>query len=222
MSEMAMNPDRMKRVPGFYRVIENNVLISLACVFNLSEWERARARLSIPGRRIDWGFWGNKHLTAIRTMMDMFHANKRAITEHIPTLNQKIDFYFDNQTEKKVVLEAWESYLNNRADDIRDLYGATPRFEDDQEFLPLQAADFWAWWVRKWFSESKSIAELEQKIATSDFGGWKPAERRFPSIVIRLTEDQIVVDLKKDLQSVLQPGEIIHDAKLSPSHDVGE
>lgn len=25
-----------------------------------------------------------------------------------------------------------------------------PRFEDDSEFIPLQAADFWAWWNSHW------------------------------------------------------------------------
>src|ERR1700688_2027339 len=49
---------------------------------------------------------------------------------------------------------AGDRYVSGRPANIKGVYGAAPRFEDDQQVLPLQAADFWAWWVRKWYDQN--------------------------------------------------------------------
>ncbi len=100
----------------------------------------------------------------------MFHNNRDKLNVLVPQ-GQKIDFIFDKAGESKAILEVWGDYIKNRPDEIRQYYGATPRFEDDEEFKPLQAADFWAWWVRRWY-----LARTPEKIETEDFGAWKASK----------------------------------------------
>ena len=73
----------------------------------------------------------------------------RAVIDSVIPLNAPVDFIFDNMSKKRRVLDNWDSWIESMTPEIRKRYGAAPRFEDDTEFLPLQAADFWAWWVRE-------------------------------------------------------------------------
>jgi len=141
MSEMALIPERMSRVPAFYRVIEKNTLMALSCSINLRELKKAKQRLSIPGRRIKWGRVCNPYYFTFRCLLEMFHYNKSSLSPDVIP-DEKVDFYFDNQAEKKWILPTWDRYIKARREDYRHNYGATPRFEDDLDFLPLQAADF--------------------------------------------------------------------------------
>jgi phytoene/squalene synthetase len=87
-------------------------------------------------------------------LVDEFHLQRQNFRSIDP--DQKVDFIFDNLTDKKPILEAWDEYIGRAQDHVKDRFGATPRFENDQEFLPLQAADLWAWWVREWYEEDAS------------------------------------------------------------------
>jgi hypothetical protein len=61
-------------------------------------------------------------------------------------LHDKVDFIFDDRVmEKKKIRDAWDSFKENAAAEARPYIGSDPRFEDDKEFLPLQAADLIAW-----------------------------------------------------------------------------
>jgi hypothetical protein len=44
MSEMAALPERMERVPWFYKIIEDHVTLSLACRISLADYETALER----------------------------------------------------------------------------------------------------------------------------------------------------------------------------------
>ena len=107
--------------------------------------------------------------------------------EPVVPLTEKVDFIFDNQSEKASILSAWGDYIDARPDNIRNYYGATPRFEDDQTFLPLQSADLWAWQVREWYEEDAS--DYPTKMEAFDFGKWRGKER--PCIAITFDEEAI-------------------------------
>jgi hypothetical protein len=190
MSEMAISPERMERVPAFYRVIEKHVDFSISCRINLADFARAHERAEIATRSLGWivnfHHWKNPYFFTFRGLMDNFHLQKDFFERVIP-LNEKVDFIFDNTTEKTSILAAWDDYLSNRFDEIRDDYGATPRFEDDQEFLPLQGADLWAWWVREWYEEEAS--PLPAKMDAFDFGTWRGIRR--PFVTFGFTEQGI-------------------------------
>ena len=140
MSEMALSPDRMERVQAFYRLIEDNVLTSISARLNLIDFRRAQERATFLATRMNWtvnyGIWTNPYYVAFRILLDGFHQQRNNFTSiHA---GEKVDFIFDDRVEKAPILQAWDEYLENRDDEVRARYGATPRFENDQEFLPLQ------------------------------------------------------------------------------------
>ncbi len=208
MSQMAETPERMSRVPAFYRVIENNTIAAICCAVNLSDLQRVRERVFIPNIGIEWGYYANAYFFTFRCLMDMFHTNRHLYSKFLP-LNEKIDFYFDLQSERKVILSIWDKYMEAREDNVRDFYGAMPRFEDDLEFLPLQAADFWAWWGRKFNSEDR-LEEMKRL----DFGQWKPLRKGYPLINIGYTEDELAENIKIILRDVAGDKKMICDVRF--------
>src|ERR1700746_1350220 len=66
-------------------------------------------------------------------------------------MHEPIDFIFDNKSEKEKVLTGWDWFISSLNPDMRKLVCPCPIFRKDEDFMPLQAADLWAWWVRKWF-----------------------------------------------------------------------
>jgi Protein of unknown function (DUF3800) len=209
MAEMAQSLERMGRVGAFYRIIEHYVLASISCRFKPIDLIRAKNRVWINNCVINYGFLNNNYMFAFRGLLDMFHTNKNVCDGFIP-IGEQVDFIFDNQTEKYAILSTWDEYIAKRPDDIRDLFGAHPRFEDDKIFLPLQAADLWAWWVRKW-ANAGSIA---QHLDNPHFDGCT-ANRRFPRIDISFNEDQIVKSIISLARDYIEPGRIIYDVRFS-------
>jgi hypothetical protein len=186
MSQMAKSDERMARVETFYRVLEKNIHLSISCMIIKDDLENAKRRVSPVDRVFGWEKYDNIFSIAFRFMVDTFHACRDEMAGYLRSTD-KVDFYFDNQSEKKPILDAWDDYLLARSPAIRSLYGATPRFENDKEFLPLQAADLWAWWVRKWYQDG----EFEGKIAECDFGKWRGRSNNRASLHICVNEDEI-------------------------------
>jgi hypothetical protein len=112
-----------------------------------------------------------------------------------------------------MIIEAWDRYMASRPANIRNLYGARPRFENDQNFLPLQAADFWAWWVREW-SEAGNVY---QKMQDLDFGPWRGTGSYKGTIFhARFSEDQLVQDMMTSTHVTVGPGHIVYDVSFTP------
>ena len=191
---MARDPERAQ---AFYRVIEKYVPVSISCRINMGDLKRALARAqkiatgvptSDPFLKfcVDFGPWENAYNHVFRALLDNFHRNKATNAKYIP-MDQKVDFIFDDRTEKKPILDAWDKFIENQEDDVRVEYGATPRFERDEDFFPLQAADLWAWQVRKWYEED--AADFPDKMRDFNFGKWRGNKRGL--IVASASEDQI-------------------------------
>jgi hypothetical protein len=206
--EMAQTPERMRRVGAFYRIVEEHALVSISCRINITELKRARERIHVPGLHIDWDFLGNPFMVAFRSLMDMFHSHRKKLDGIIPA-DQKVDFIFDRQSERKIIDAGWDDYIARRPPEFKDLYGATPRFEDDDDLLPLQAADLWAWWVREWYE-----AGTPEQIESPDFGTWKEQKRR-PKAAISFDEDALVNVIRQLMRPMLQPGRLIYDVRFS-------
>ena len=72
---------------------------------------------------------------------------------------EPVDIIFDEQVHfQDIIIKGWSDYKadTTRPRDIRVL-GETPRFANDEKFLPLQAADLSAWWLRKhWEKNGRS------------------------------------------------------------------
>ena len=210
MNEMAANSDRMKRLPGFIRIIENHVLMSISIKVDISQMQHARNRIWVPGIPIIYdGVFLSPYMLLFGSMLDILWIRRDQIGSLIPWIGkEKIDFIFDNQAEKSAILAAWELHLSNRPPSYREFLGATPRFEDDQDFLPLQAADCLAWWTRKW-----EMAGAIDKIYAGDFEVCK-MRRDFHKIHIQIDEENIITNIKKNIRSRIPRGTPIYDVQF--------
>jgi hypothetical protein len=196
MSDMALSEERMMRVPFFYKIIEDNVISSISCRLNMNDFrrgfERAKNMMGTIGVSVDFSAWENPYFLVFRGLLQGFYNNRMAWSSRLP-LDHKVDFYFDKQNESRKIHAAWEQYMENLEPIARDLYGAEPRFEQDDEFLALQGADLWAWWVRHWYEEDAD--NYPDKLKNFDFGKWQGKRR--PNIILSIDEDGVVDFLQK-------------------------
>lgn len=208
MAEMN-HPDKMWLVRAFWLAIENNVMMSLSYRVNIHEIEKAKDRIYVEGLQINWGYLSNPYLVAYQGLMDCFHAWRSKVDSFIPP-SEPVNFIFDDRSEEKQIREAWESYVKSVDPEIQRLYGAKPRFENDEDILPLQAADLWAWWVRKWHSEGtpEKMAEPELGLDKNRKSG-----KRLMKMAMSIDEDGLVKVLKKIIRERIEPGRPIWDVK---------
>ena len=122
-NEMMNNPERAERVGAFYRLIENSDLVSISCKINISDLNKAKDRLWVFGNRIDWGPFTDPFFFTFRALIDCVHSHRRTM----PSLPQddKIDFIFDDQSQKSMIISAWDKFLENRDPAVREMFGAT-------------------------------------------------------------------------------------------------
>lgn len=192
MSEMAMSEERMSRVAGFQNIINNHVIMSVTSMIQVEDIKRAIDRLSVDNLNIDWGKMNRPLYMAYRCLMDNFHKLRIERPDWVP-INEPVDFYFDETSEKKMILDDWDQYLSTRAPEFRKLYGATPRFEDDRVYLPLQAADYRAWWARKWAVEFGPLNISKGKVP------FKSAEPQIHHLILWQSEDNLVQYFKDEI-----------------------
>jgi hypothetical protein len=159
MKEMAR---RLDRVPPFYRVIEKHVLLGISCKIDAGDLQRARNRIWSDNVSLFWGSFSDVYWMSVSGLLGMFHEFRLSspAMEKLLPLDQKVDFYFDKQSDSGELIDQWDTFNENQPQAIRELYGEVPRFKDDEEFLPLQAADFWAWWVRSGY-ENGNLSRYE-------------------------------------------------------------
>ncbi|MEI2636916.1 MAG: DUF3800 domain-containing protein [Methylotenera sp.] len=205
MSEMNATKERMERVPVFLGTIEEHVLGFVYVKINISELNRALNKLQAANADIiiDWACYADPFYVACRCLLDKFHLQRNEMIEALG--EEKIDFYFDEQSNKNSITSIWDSYISERPEQIREYYGATPSFKDDEDFLPLQGADLYAWWVRKCYKDG-----TPEKIDKLDFGEFKPSkQKKLLRVSIEFNESHLIENLHKILQRAL-PSRIIY------------
>lgn len=144
MAEMRSASD-LEKSGWFYRVIEDHVLAAVSSVIRISELRNAL-------KGIPWG----PDLLNVDKLENPYFFSFRAITDVLMQsqermgLNEPIDFIFDEGVPKKPCIEGWDLLRKNWPERRTRLMGNSPSFKDDKIVLPLQAADLWAGWVRKW------------------------------------------------------------------------
>ena len=182
---------KMADVEKFSSVIDRYDLLAVSFRMNLTRFRDAIAiverRFLQQGIEIDWERWSDPYYFGFRHFLEQFHHHRHLIEQDFP-LTDKIDFYFDRRSESIPILKAWSEVRENRSAEDQEQYGDDPRFENSQEFLGLQAADFWSWWVRKWYEEDDT--DVPAKLEKLDFGGWRG--RRRPRFTTSVSEEYII------------------------------
>lgn len=146
MSEMGARPE----IAGyFYRVIEESgVTAAISCVFKTDDLVRAVRSIKWPPYVKNLEKLENPYYLAVQQIIGNLAENQASFG-----ISEPIDFIFDEEAEKRHIIESWSRMKLAVPDDIRKLMGDTPIYRDDKKVLPLQAADLYAWWVRKWYLE---------------------------------------------------------------------
>lgn len=112
--------------------------------------------------------------------------------------NEPVELIFDTQLgEYRTVQDAWGAMVDRNRGDIRPFTGP-PSFESDEEYLPLQAADLFAWHVRKKFSETGSITK-DVRIFP-----WDVTSRGPKYLFSEIDEDGMRSHIRKSLNSPLK------------------
>jgi hypothetical protein len=208
MSEMALNEERLRRVPAFLNIIDKYDITPISACINLKDLEAAIKRIFAINIIIDKGAAYNPYMIAFKLLMEAFHGSRQLISM-IPG-DEPVNFIFDEQAEKNAILRSWDEYRDFKSQNNRWLFGATPRFEDDKQFLPLQAADFQAWAIRRWYEEGLRGGFF------ADFFKWRPKNQEgYIRFMFELGEDLLVENLIADIKCRF-PRAGVYDSKYRP------
>lgn len=203
-------PERINNISVFFDTVYRYTIGFLSLKFNKNDLKRARARISVPGMGIDWAYAEDPYFFAFRALMGMFQQNRGEMQDYFS--DEEVDFIFDNHSDKGILISSWDEYIHNVPAELKKYYGATPRFEDDKEFLPLQGADLIAGLIRRGYKEGKTadqIAELNDPVIK------RTIRKETIRITLELDEDHIATNLKQMLRSIIGANHTIYDLKIS-------
>ena len=205
MSEMAWR-GRTDDIGQFHKIINDHVIMSIAFILDERELNRAVDRVHVDLFEYDLSALRQPFEQIFTLLMDQFHKLRIDKPEMVP-VDGVIDFYFDETSEKGPILRQWDEFMAHRFPQHRALYGATPRFEKDEDFLPIQAADFHAWWVRRWAKEHGP-----DHVKDGDFSYANRTAKPIYNLVMHITEDQLVETFISDIKAEY-PGAPVRDLK---------
>jgi hypothetical protein len=150
MSELAAS--RMEIAAWFYRLIEQfGITAAISCAVRTGELRKA----------IDEYKWPVK-VTGLERIKNPYFFGFKAITDMLAQyqgqlgIDEPVDFIFDDQSESADLKGLWAMLKLSSAPEFRKNMGREPMHKSDIDAVPLQAADMWAWWVRKWCKENVS------------------------------------------------------------------
>jgi hypothetical protein len=199
MSEMAAQPERLARVSVFHDIIQRHAIMGVSFTFDKRDFDRALSRLSVDNlESILWEDGLQPYFVSTKLFLEQFHK-LRLTSPELAELEGPVDFYFDEHSQKKTVIGAWERFLQSRPEEEMEIYGPTPRFESDDDFLPIQAADFLAWWARKWANELGVRRGHEGK-----YYGFVRSAHEIPHVWLSVDEELLAQILKSWITSGLK------------------
>jgi hypothetical protein len=120
-----------------YRVVERHVIAGVVVAVDLEA-----VRILPDDPYIPKGAQ-KPYMLAYKACIDM------VIQQHASLgIVDPVDFIFDKRSEERIVREAYNYYEDSLPPEYAGLAGRPPRFENDDYFKPLQAADMLAWFAR--------------------------------------------------------------------------
>ncbi len=134
--------DRDERLKQFVSVINTHVEHGVAAAIALEPYRRLFAKNFSPtalDRPFFLAFW---NVAIIATK----------ITKQLG-LDDKIEFIFDDEggESKALMIAEYEKFVRIAPDSVKPMLPASPRFENDEAFKPIQAADMIAWLFRRYY-----------------------------------------------------------------------
>jgi Protein of unknown function (DUF3800) len=163
---------RDERLKLFYGAIEKHVSFFLSCSVPFKEFDAAIAAMPVKPPLHPY------HLAFLAIMGQL------RIRQNELGIEDKVDFIFDEQVmERTLLLENWDSVVSATPEGELAFVGRTPIFRDDEDVLPLQAADLLAWLQRaRWEEENQGGAPFEPP--------WQKT-KEIPGLIINYDEASI-------------------------------
>jgi hypothetical protein len=136
-----------RKVSEFLKIIKNHAILRVSCSLRRDDYEEIVKRGLFP-KSIDHPYFVCFWRLIIETVK----------FAHELKWNAPIDFIFDEQGKMGSETIKWYPYIKKVAPEAHKPYfGSPPIFRDDKIFLPLQAADLYAWTVRRNLRENKIL-----------------------------------------------------------------
>lgn len=199
MSEMT-SPSHLGNVQRFYDVIERTAAFAFSIVIGKQVMARARSRISL----LDGGV-----LKPFPKMGDALHPYRFAWWGIVQMLQRNpaaqnllkaepLKIIFDlEESHVDAILKAWlKSREKMSPEDLAKFVG-DPSFEKDEDCVALQAADFWAWWSRRWHQEGV----FHERMTDLNAGAWSGEAHRYPRFAISYDEEtmtRIILDAARN------------------------
>ncbi len=185
-----------RRAERFYRVIERHVTMAVSVSVRIPDLHKVVDAAHWPPQLGDANQLRNPYFYAFQMLYTGFGSLQEKAGIHEP-----VDFIFDDQTEKEVIYRNWARLKASMTGDAARLLGDDPIFRRDDLVLPLQSADFWAWWVRHWLVTGAPLAGIDLNFP------WK-AERDILRLSFNSTEGDIQTNLKRVVDRVWRAADL--------------
>lgn len=195
--------DRMERLDRFHRVIMKHAQVGFACIIKHDAFERLM--------RIGLAFSDTVyHLAFIGVIAATMRYHQES------GLADKVDFVFDDQRHE--FARALKSFRNIWESDeyLRKYLAGTPRPAVDDQVLPLQAADYMAWQIRRKIEQDRNPRMAIRRLAiTSAADGFIMEAGDIPIIVdvwdderLRLVGQNVIKDRIAALEAARLPADM--------------
>ena len=145
---------RDDRLATFTRIIRKRVRVRVSVSIQHAHFEKYLKSIPVPQRR----------LASDNAYVLLFQEIVISTAAVAPTLGitEPCDFIFDEQGALGLEALLWWPHFKATAErasrtDLPKFIGSPPIFRDEKHFLPLQAADLYAWQVRRNFVENRVL-----------------------------------------------------------------
>lgn len=147
MSDMS---HRMEVAAWFCRLIEESkITAAISCAIRTDQLKKALDEYKYPVEIIGLDKIKNPYYFGFKAITDIVAQHQGQLG-----IDEPVDFVFDDQSESEDVRDIWNLIKLSSAPEYRKNMGDEPVHKSDINIKPLQAADLWAWWVRKWCREN--------------------------------------------------------------------
>lgn|SRR5215469_6660341 len=146
------NEARDRKLVRLASVIRDHAMVGIGFAVKHTDWELAVKRrvknIPVMGKQLK-----EPYFFACYGLMIQFIKMQRDLG-----ISQPVDFIFDEQQKLSAYVDESYDHLKALSAECHPLIGDRPSHKDDKKILPLQAADLFAWHVRRYFED-----EIEQK-----------------------------------------------------------
>ncbi len=132
---------------AYFKAIQRHIIRVFSFSFRLNDYYDAKRRIRLNRKNVDFGILEKHFVYSFPQLMIGFYESVSGENIFSEKLNV-VDFIFDSTSDSSIVLAGWQNFVESQPEYRRPFIGEVPIFRDDKKFIPLQAADFLAGYIR--------------------------------------------------------------------------